>query len=114
MTVVKRPESVRLMGRTYDIKYVPGSALADGHDFGQIIYPLHTVFILDGQTPVEEADTVLHELIHAIDLTMGLDMSEHQVHHMATGLMALFQDNPEIAKYFAEDKFKTKAKKQIK
>ena len=114
MAVVKRPESVRLLGRTYDIKYVNGSALADGHDFGQIIYPLHLITILDGQTPVEEADTVLHELIHAIDLTMGLDMSEHQVHHLATGLMALFQDNPDIAKYFAEDKFKPSKPKRTK
>lgn len=111
MALVKRPVSVRLLGRTYDINYVDGSVLADGHDFGQIIYPLHKIYILEHQTPVEEADTVLHELIHAIDMTMGLQMSEHQVHHMATGLMALFQDNPEIAKYFSEDKFAKKPKR---
>ena len=107
---IRRPEAVRLMGRTFLLNYVKGSVLADNHDFGHIDFYNQVINISDNLTPVEEADTVLHELIHAVDLSMGLEMSEHQVHHLATGLIALFQDNPEVALYLAEDKFKKLAK----
>ena len=110
---ISRPEAVRLMGRTFLINYVRGSVLADDTDFGHIDFYSQLINISDNLTPVEEADTVLHELIHAIDLSMGLEMSEHQVHHLATGLIALFQDNPEVALYLAEDKFE-KLTKDIK
>ena len=108
--LVRRPEAVRLMGRTFLFNYVKGSVLADQHDFGHIDFYNQVINVADGLTPVEEADTVLHELIHAVDLSMGLEMSEHQVHHLATGLIALFQDSPEVAIYLAEDKFKKLAK----
>ena len=102
---IRRPEAVRLMGRTFLINYVKGSVLADQHDFGHIDYYSQVINVADNLTPVEEADTVLHELIHAIDLSMGLEMTEHQVHHLATGLIALLQDNPELGSYLTEDKF---------
>lgn len=107
---VRRPTTVRLMGRTFLFNYVKGSVLSDDHDFGHIDYYGQVINISDNLTPVEEADTVLHELIHAVDLSMGLELSEHQVHHLATGLIALFQDNPEVALYLAEDKFAKLAK----
>lgn len=108
---ISRPEAIRLMGRTFLFNYVKGSVLAPDDAFGHIDVYGQVICISDDLTPVEEADTVLHELIHAVDLTMGLDMTEHQVHHLATGLIALFQDNPELGAYFCEDKFQKLVKK---
>lgn len=41
-------------------------------------------------------DTILHELLHAIDLTLHLRMSEGQIHAMAAGLYSLLRENPEF------------------
>lgn len=109
--LISRPEAIRLMGRTFLFNYVKGSVLSPDDTFGHIDVYGQVICISDDLTPVEEADTVLHELIHAVDLTMGLDMTEHQVHHLATGLIALFQDNPELGAYFCEDKFQKLVKK---
>jgi hypothetical protein len=41
-------------------------------------------------------DTILHEIIHAVDYQMQLGLKERQVHGMAAGLVAVFLDNPEF------------------
>lgn len=112
--LISRPEAIRLMGRTFLFNYVKGSVLSPDDTFGHIDVYGQVICISDDLTPVEEADTVLHELIHAVDLTMGLSMTEHQVHHLATGLIALFQDNPELGSYLCEDKFQKLVKKVTK
>jgi hypothetical protein len=42
---------------------------------------------------------LLHEILHAIDDAMQTKMKERQVHCTATGLLALFKDNPDFVKY---------------
>lgn len=44
-------------------------------------------------------DSVLHEAIHALELSLDLGMTERQVQLLATGLFALLQDNKEFAKW---------------
>ena len=98
----KRPDSVRIFGRNYSFNYVPeymGLAEMGTTDNHNLL-----INIKEHQLPVEEADTVLHEVIHAIEYTMDLEMSEHQVRALATGLMGVFQDNPKFAKYIIEPK----------
>ena len=47
-------------------------------------------------------DTVLHELLHAIDFTVCADMKEHQIHTMAGGLLAVMLDNPHWVAWMME------------
>jgi hypothetical protein len=70
--------------------------------FGEYDYETQIVRIRTGQQPSFEADTVLHELIHAIDDVMQLGMSERQVHCSASGLIALFKDNPTFLEYLSD------------
>lgn len=61
--------------------------------------------IENGQHPVEEADTVLHEVLHAVfylmDVGLPPDAEEFVVRKVATGLMQVFQDNPRLLTYLA-------------
>jgi hypothetical protein len=62
-----------------------------------------TILVHAHQTPFELADTVIHELLHAIvderDLHDVLgDREEPVVRALAHGLTALFRDNPDFAK----------------
>ena len=53
-------------------------------------------------TPSQLRDTVWHELLHAIEETMGLGLSESQVHALAAGQLAVFADNPWLAEFMFE------------
>lgn len=54
------------------------------------------------QSPDKMRDTLLHEVVHAIDSVDSLKLSEHQVRRMATGLRAVFTANPKFAKFVSE------------
>lgn len=89
------PRQVRVIGRDVAIEYVSELPKA----VGEYDYSTQTVRISENQPAVFEADTVLHELLHAIDDAMQLGMSERQVHCTATGIVALFRDNPDLLDY---------------
>jgi hypothetical protein len=89
------PSAVRVLGRNYSIvvkEELTGLA-------GQCDYDNLRIDIRSGQHSLLEADTLLHELVHAIDDAMQLKMSERQVHCTANGVIALLKDNPEFLEY---------------
>lgn len=92
------PKVVRVLGRDIPVAVVDDLPKA----FGEYDYHTQIVRIQQGQQPAFEADTLLHELLHAIDDAMQLSLRERQVHCVAVGIVALFRDNAEFAKYFCE------------
>lgn len=92
------PPKLRVLGRDIPVVFVDELPKA----FGEYDYEAQIVRIRTGQQPSFEADTVLHELIHAIDDVMQLGMSERQVHCSAAGLIALFKDNPTFLEYLRD------------
>ena len=44
-------------------------------------------------------DTLLHEIIHVVDFDCQSEMTERQVHCLATGLYSVLKDNPEFARW---------------
>jgi hypothetical protein len=41
----------------------------------------------------QEMQTLLHEIIHAVDYTLGIQLAEEQTTRLAVGLMAVIRDN---------------------
>lgn len=88
------PTSVLVVGRNVPIKLVkdcPHDGEFDPYKLG--------ITIKDGQVSIEEMDTLLHETMHAIDHWLDLGLSERQIRVMATGLIGVFQDNPDFADF---------------
>lgn len=54
------------------------------------------------QTEDQARDTLLHEVIHAIDHVYSLRISEHQTRTLATSLRAVFTSNPEFARWVSK------------
>jgi hypothetical protein len=52
------------------------------------------------QTAQGLKQTLLHELVHAIETKMNLDLTEAQVDSMALGLNHLFTENPSFTAMF--------------
>ena len=90
------PSSVVILGRVYNIDQ---KDFIDGDLLGQCDSDALKITIKKNQPVILEADTLLHEILHAIDDAMQTKMKERQVHCTATGLLALFKDNPDFVKY---------------
>jgi len=49
--------------------------------------------------PVLEMDTVIHEILHAIEYKMGIPHNEYWVNKVATGIAQVLTDNPTLIAY---------------
>jgi Zn-dependent peptidase ImmA (M78 family) len=90
-----KPAKIRIIGTDY--QFVWSEVLHNAA--GLCDAAKEKIFILNGQTPTEEVDTVLHEVMHAIEHKMGLDHNEEYIRRLATGLVAVFKDNPQFVTY---------------
>ena len=95
--------TIRILGRDYAIDMVSPTRFTQ-MELGMCDNKNQIIHLATDQTPIEAADTLLHEVIHAIDFLVGLDLSEHQVRHLAATLLGVLQDNPEIAEWLIADK----------
>lgn len=100
--IKKRPKSLRIMGRQYAIRWVALNELGQAH-VGLCMNSKLEIVIQDGQHPVEELDTLIHELFHAIWFQMSI--SEHDpeeeviVRKMAGGFTQVLMDNSHLNDY---------------
>lgn len=50
----------------------------------------------------QQKDTLLHEVLHAIDHEMDTNMRERQIRLQATGLLHFMRSNPEVIRWLCE------------
>jgi Zn-dependent peptidase ImmA (M78 family) len=93
------PKRVDVMGKTYKIEL----DLDDSSDYGLCVADRCTIKIAKRQCDMQKRDTLLHELTHAVDHELKLEMKENQVHRMATGLLAVFRHNPQLVAFLTAD-----------
>lgn len=103
---MKRPESIRILGKKVTVKYVPAGDILlkdsqeDPHPgVGRSDSTKQLIAVEDGQPLESEQDAVLHETMHMLEDWMGIKISEDAVTKMATGLLAVLKDNPRLASY---------------
>lgn len=95
-----RPKKVRILGREYNINYTE-----DLKPLGQCDVEECTIQVRTNVHPVEEADSLLHEIMHGVfyltDVGFSAEQEEHVVRKLATGLIQVFMDNPNLLTYLA-------------
>ena len=77
---------------------------AGGHNFG-LMRPLEQrIYVNPRQGEDMARDTLLHEVLHALLIAVGLDgeTEERIVAPLATGLLDALQRNPELVEYLCE------------
>lgn len=99
-----RPKILRVMGRDYTITF-EREATFKSAAAGLCDNQKMAITIMDEQHPVEELDTVIHELLHAIwhHMSMGEHPPEEEVlvRKTAGGLTQVFLDNPILIRYIS-------------
>lgn len=91
------PSNIRILGKDISVDYAPdGPIFADS---GQMDESTLAILVRPGQLPIEEVDVILHEFFHALDYVLDLELTEHQVRLLGTGVAGVLQDNPEFAAF---------------
>lgn len=103
---MKRPQKIRIFGKVFNIRYIPSGGepfVGDRKDdYGECDVDNQDIVVRDGQPLETEQDTVFHEIFHAVDGSMVDEeqmIDEAVVRRMATGLLAVFKDNPRLLSY---------------
>lgn len=98
-----RPRIIKVFGRAYVISYEPALNFGGVPATGMCDTSNLVIHVLDGQHPVEEASTLINELLVAIWFIMTIDHDgldeEGKVRNLASGLVGVFLDNPELLAY---------------
>lgn len=95
------PDSILVGPHRYQIQLVPGGALGDAGQVGHCTPSRLSIAVCSDQKPTQLADTILHELTHAILTTGGLEpeVEERVALLMGPGLLQILRDNPTLVAY---------------
>ena len=92
------PEYISIIGKKFKVTLInkeDNTSLGIEED-GECDYTTQEIKIRKVGGPDYIKDTIMHECLHGVENAFGLDLSEKQVTRLATGLIALFNDNPEL------------------
>jgi len=104
MPSIKRPASLRIIGKPYRVEWSEAIEL-DGEKVFGLSDPDGQHIQVDSTLPLENAqDSLLHEVMHCVEDAMGLDLEETVIKRMATGLLAVLKDNPGLVTYLRRKK----------
>ena len=88
------PTEAKVVGKRYAIQY-----LEDIGTQGDCNNQKQVIRVEKGNALEQEQDTVLHEILHAVDYAMQTKLKEAQVAALATGLLAVMKENPVLMEY---------------
>lgn len=97
----RRPKFMRLLGKQWAITWSEDKDFADDR-FGHTDHDQLEIRIADAKPPAQWADTMVHEVIHAIEKDLDLKMRERQVKLLGTTLLGWMVDNPEQLKWILD------------
>jgi hypothetical protein len=95
---LKRPERIRILGKPFTVSYTQGQPLEDDLN-GECDTDKQQILVRDGQPLESEQDTLLHEVLHAVEEAVDARLKETQVKKVATALLAVLKDNPSLVTY---------------
>jgi hypothetical protein len=96
-------DALDILGKRYRVNFVDRE---EGSDCGLCLYNVCTIEIATGFQCVEQQrDTLLHEVLHAVDHEMnglGGALRERHIRTLATGLYAVLRQNPALVAFLTE------------
>jgi hypothetical protein len=95
------PKNFELFSEIWTIR--AGSDKELDNNLGLCYADSQEVILSPNQTPQQLKHVLLHELIHAIEMRLNLELSEAQVDGVALGIKHLFLTNPALLGLLVQD-----------
>lgn len=99
---MRPPRFVDVVGKRYSIEPMEGGP--GSGPIGLCVDTQCKILYTADQADQQLQDTVLHELLHAIDYAMALELTERQVQAMSAGVLQVLQANPEFTRWLIRRK----------
>ena len=92
------PTSIKILHRNYAIVKETAKGVLASQAYGMFKPVEGQITYVQGISPSETVDTILHETLHALWLLFDHDKEpeEHVVRTLATGLTTIMRDNPKL------------------
>ena len=105
--MIDKPMAVKIGANVYTITYQDETIHSpEGERIGEISYINRTITVVNQQCIVDMADTLLHEIIHAILEHFGYCdkklKPEVVANLVSRGLIMVFVDNPDLLVWLSE------------
>ena len=100
----QKPKRIKILNLTWNIKFVDKDISNASSSLGWCDYEAQVISLYDGQTIESLSDTFLHEILHALFWSMGIDPNtdeEKLVSKISTGLCTVFSNNPKAFKWWS-------------
>ena len=96
--IIVPPATCKVLGKTFTIEYRESTS-TDDPDAGECSIAKQQIKIDLGYHHEFNQETLLHELLHAIDDTLNLRSGERRIGTLAPSLLAVMKDNPAICHF---------------
>ena len=100
---MKLPDVIKVGPYDFVIEEWTPRMAAANERYGECSCQELTIRIDSSLVPIKMADTLLHELLHAVWWVWGIDDGDNEertVHKLAIGLTAVWRDNPGLLDWF--------------
>lgn len=94
-------QKIKIMGQSWTLREISNREMSA---LGLCHTDIYEIWLNDSCLPEVRRNTFLHEILHALSYVGQLRMTERQVDVLATLLIALARDNPELIDYFFKEK----------
>ena len=98
--IMNIPEEIEFMSQTWQIRSAKHKELIDC--LGLCDPQTNTIILDPGLPDSVMTQTLMHELVHLIEITLNQCLTEGQVDTMATGIVHLFRANPSLLRLIEE------------
>ena len=108
-----KPSELNIVGLTYEVKWATMEEVGDDK-LGWCDFTGLVITICENQPKSALANTFLHEVIHAINYSMGIKTmdEENLTNRLASGLCAVWRENPIAFKWWTTLMLEGKAAKK--
>ena len=90
---MKFPKSIKILGKTWEVEWCKHIA-ADEENYGAVHWAGQKIRLQDDLPFDQCEETLLHELMHIIDINAALDMTEEEVRRLGNNIHQIIADNP--------------------
>jgi len=79
---------IKILGKTYKVKYIKGLA-----DYGSCDFDTQTILIKEGMTEDNKISAVCHECLEILNEDFNLNLPHQTIQSLEAGLFAIYKDN---------------------
>ncbi len=87
-------KQIKISGLMYDVAYKSNEEMQG--QIGLADFNRQLISINDSHTSQTQQIALMHEILHLLDISYNLKLTEDQIIHTTHSLIALFADNPEL------------------